>query len=420
MWRWKKRRRPDSLVHSAARVYSQNDEDGMLLEVFKRIGEGTKYAVEFGISSGDECCTRNLIAHHGWGGLVMDGSEANIARARQTYAPFPVRVGCHFITLESIVSLFRSYDVPQRHDLLVVDIDGNDYWVLGALLQHYQPRVIVAEYNGRWWPPTEWVMSYRPDHVWDWTCYGGASLTSLNKLCTAYGYRLVGCDPCGVNGFFVHRDELGDRFPDARYGVGYHFVRLRAGIPCGSMLERRAQVAEGKSLAGRLTRMIRSRRCCAVAARSNSRGSIPGRSSAPPILEHRAFPSLAGRKDIILGAEHFGSLEIGVDLEPNLPAQMMRPQLADGGERLLATHPGDAKQIAEIGGLAVPALALQGSAHRRGIVAGLTVRGRGGIRRVGTCPFPVIRRIVILSGICGGPPGDRTRDTLIKSQVLYH
>ena len=224
MWRWKKRRRPDSLVHSAARVYSQNDEDGMLLEVFKRIGEGTKYAVEFGISSGDECCTRNLIAHHGWGGLVMDGSEANIVRARQTYAPFPVQVGAHFITLENIVSLFRSYDVPQRHDLLVVDIDGNDYWVLGALLQHYQPRVIVAEYNGRWWPPTEWVMSYRPDHVWDWTCYGGASLTSLNKLCTAYGYRLVGCDPCGVNGFFVHRDELGDRFPDASYGVGYHFV----------------------------------------------------------------------------------------------------------------------------------------------------------------------------------------------------
>ena len=23
-------------------------------------------------------------------------------------------------------------------------------------------------------------------------------------------------------------------------------------------------------------------------------------------------------------------------------------------------------------------------------------------------------------GVCGGPPGDRTRDTLIKSQVLYH
>ena len=23
-------------------------------------------------------------------------------------------------------------------------------------------------------------------------------------------------------------------------------------------------------------------------------------------------------------------------------------------------------------------------------------------------------------GVAGGPPGDRTRDTLIKSQVLYH
>jgi hypothetical protein len=25
-----------------------------------------------------------------------------------------------------------------------------------------------------------------------------------------------------------------------------------------------------------------------------------------------------------------------------------------------------------------------------------------------------------LKGFAGGPPGDRTRDTLIKSQVLYH
>jgi hypothetical protein len=223
-WRVKKGNRPDSLIHHAKSVYSQSFEDGLLVEIFNRIGPGDKYAVEFGISFGTICCTRHLIQDHGWQGVLMDGGEENVAKAKQLYAPYPVRVGCHFITLDNIVDVFRSYGVPERPDLLVVDIDGNDYWILGALLQHYRPRVVVAEYNPRWVPPTEWVMRYKPDHVWDWTWYYGASLTSMAKLCGAYGYHLVVCDPVGVNAFFVRQDELKDRFPDAARGVGYHYV----------------------------------------------------------------------------------------------------------------------------------------------------------------------------------------------------
>jgi hypothetical protein len=79
------------------------------------------------------------------------------------------------------------------------------------------------------------------------------------------------------------------------------------------------------------------------------------RSSPPP-----RFPS---GQHVILEPEHFGSLEIAVDLKPNLPTEMMRPQLADGGEWLLPAGPADAKQIAEVRGLRVQVRALPGGSH---------------------------------------------------------
>jgi hypothetical protein len=117
--------------------------------------------------------------------------------------------------------------VPKAPDLLVVDIDGNDYWVLASILSEYAPRVVVVEYNASWPPPVEWVMSYAPAHVWDGTRYFGASLTSLAKLGTAHGYSLVGCDPSGVNAFFVRDDQLGVHFPDCREPISRHFAPPR-------------------------------------------------------------------------------------------------------------------------------------------------------------------------------------------------
>ncbi len=61
-----------------------------------------------------------------------------------------------------------------------------------------------------------------------------------------------------------------------------------------------------------------------------------GRSSPPALLDHRGLPSLTGCEHIVFGAEHLGSLEAAVDLQADLPAQMMCPQLADRGERRIA------------------------------------------------------------------------------------
>lgn len=208
------RRNPASLYRHEFRRYSQYGEDGVISEIFRRIGVAAGYCVEFGIETGEECNTRLLLTEGGWRGLLLDGSNLFVQQAKSLYSSHPgVRVAQAFVTADNIRHLLRDHDTPRQFDLLSVDIDGNDYWVLASLLTEYHPRVIVVEYNARWVPPMEWVMPYHPAHVWDGSVVFGASLAAFAALLGRRGYTLVHCNFAGNNAFFVADDELHDRFP---------------------------------------------------------------------------------------------------------------------------------------------------------------------------------------------------------------
>ena len=59
------------LVKSGYRVYSQADEDGILHEIFRRIGEGNRTFLELGVGNGLENNTLFLLVQ-GWSGIWMD------------------------------------------------------------------------------------------------------------------------------------------------------------------------------------------------------------------------------------------------------------------------------------------------------------------------------------------------------------
>ncbi len=172
--------------------YSQNGEDGMIHAILGMIGTTNKYCVEFGVEDGRECNTRYLLTHDGWNGLLMDGGHEDPA----------IHLRKAFITAENIEELFERYGVPERFDLLSIDIDGNDYWVWKAITR-YRPRVVVIEYNAHIPPDEAKTIPYDPAFQWDKTDYYGASLLALKKLGEEKGYVLLGTDRNGVNAFFV-------------------------------------------------------------------------------------------------------------------------------------------------------------------------------------------------------------------------
>ena len=207
-------------------VYSQNFEDGIIAEIFRRIGTDTRYFVEFGVESGVQCNCARLAIEEGWLGLFMEGSETDFAQLTARYEPYP-GVVCRQARVEStnIESLFAEAGVPANLDLLSIDIDSNDYWVWQAV-QSYQPRVVVIEYNPFYPPPSRWVMKEDPNYSWNRTTYFGASLGALAALGWRKGYSLIATDSRGVNAFFVRNDlfEPGKQFPDA--AALYHYLPL--------------------------------------------------------------------------------------------------------------------------------------------------------------------------------------------------
>jgi hypothetical protein len=205
---------PKRLLRHGYKVYSQNDEDGIIAEIFRRIGTTSRTFVEFGVETGVECNTAKLLIE-GWRGLWIEANAASAAAIRQNLAPFiadrRLVLEESRVTAENINGLIGQGGLSGEIDLLAVDIDGNDYWVWKAI-DVVTPRVVVIEYNATLRPPMALVVPYRADAQWDGSNHYGASLEALVRLATAKNYRLVGCSIAGVNAFFVRADLAGDRF----------------------------------------------------------------------------------------------------------------------------------------------------------------------------------------------------------------
>ncbi len=205
---------PLNLNRFEHRTFSQSGEDGILREIFRRIGETDRTFVEVGASDGLENNTTSLLIR-GWTGHWIECDRRCVGRARGKFRQLlesgALSIKQASVTAENVEPLFSELGVPGEPDLLSIDIDGNDYWVWRAI-SSVSPRVVVIEYNALMQPDVRWVMAYVPRHRWLGTTYQGASLASLVALGSEKGYRLVACSLSGVNAFFVRDDLIADHF----------------------------------------------------------------------------------------------------------------------------------------------------------------------------------------------------------------
>lgn len=202
---------PRHLVHFEKQVYSQNGEDGIIMEIFRRIGTENKQFVEIGVGDGLENNTTNLLIQ-GWGGLWVDCNKNYINKITKKFCDVikmgRLRLTEIFIDVDNVLGVLR--DCLENFDFLSLDIDYNDFWVLKKILEQYKPRVICVEYGAQFPPPIRWKAKYAPKHVWEGIadfCHS-ASLQSFEDLGNETGYGIVACDFRGVNTFMVRKDLL--------------------------------------------------------------------------------------------------------------------------------------------------------------------------------------------------------------------
>jgi hypothetical protein len=164
---------------------SQFGEDGVIWEIFKRIGEGNKLCVEFGAWDGEYLSnTYNLYRNKGWKALLIEADKHKCGELKNKLRS-PHIVLNRFVRPtgeDSLENILRSQNISEEIDLLSIDIDGDDYYILENL-KKVRPRVIIIEYNPTIPPGNELVQTEGG--------YFGASSTAVMKLAGKMGYKLA-------------------------------------------------------------------------------------------------------------------------------------------------------------------------------------------------------------------------------------
>ena len=202
-----------SLPQSEYRVQSQNGEDGVLAEIFSRIGTESKIFVEFGIQNGSEGNCVFLADWCGWSGLFIEADLEQFKALNLKYSQNPkIQTFKNFVTSQNINELLLIAGMPQEIDLISIDVDGDDFWIWNAI-NTVTPRVVVIEMNGSI-SPGDVIIQPPHNPPWNGTSAYGASVAALAMLGEHLNYSLVHTEMAGVNAFFVRNDLL-HYFPEA-------------------------------------------------------------------------------------------------------------------------------------------------------------------------------------------------------------
>ena len=178
-----------SLSAFASNVTSQFGEDGILAEIFRRIGAPRRSCVEFGAWDGKYLSNTWALWHEqGWRAVLIEGDRGRHDALARSLGGFPqVTPVCAYVQPEgenSLDNLLARQGLDEDFDLLSIDVDGEDYHIWRGLSRR-RPRVVAIEYNPTIPPELELVQRKGE--------YFGASARALVSLARAKGYRLACC-----------------------------------------------------------------------------------------------------------------------------------------------------------------------------------------------------------------------------------
>jgi hypothetical protein len=134
------------------------------------------------------------------------------------------------ITPENIIGLLtkeiNESFIDRDPDLVDIDIDGYDYYVLEALLKEYKPTLIVAEINEKIPPPIKFTVKYHQDYWWDVSHFYGMSISKASELFEKNGYEIINLT---FNNVYAIKKQENKNFPVYTAEEAYDTFYKKAG-----------------------------------------------------------------------------------------------------------------------------------------------------------------------------------------------
>jgi hypothetical protein len=221
-----------SLSEVEFKVFSQWGDDGIIQWLVNNLEFPNKTFIEFGVENYRESNTRFLMMNNNWSGLVMDGSESNVAQIinSEYFWKYTLSTKAVFIDTGNINNLLSLSGLGEEVGILHIDLDGNDYWIWKEI-NVISPIVVILEYNSIFGIDRAITIPY--DKAFYRTnahysnLYFGASLRALYQLSMDKGYSFIGCNSAGNNAYFVRKDKLNNVVREASLLHAYVVSQFR-------------------------------------------------------------------------------------------------------------------------------------------------------------------------------------------------
>ncbi len=187
-----KRAAPTPVSECLKNVFSQYGEDGILEEIFRRIGTTNKQCFEVGAADGKWFSNSRRLIDAGWQACLieadptnwpeldkLDGDKVTVVHGKAEPAGD-----------NSLDSILAQCKFDAAMDLGVIDVDGQDYYLFNGMMK-YRPRVIVVEYDAN-----------KPDgFVPELNGEGQAGIAAILSIGISKGYFSAATTP--TNAIFV-------------------------------------------------------------------------------------------------------------------------------------------------------------------------------------------------------------------------
>ena len=155
-------------------TYSQNGEEGILIECLKRMKITTGHAVEIGANNGKWCSNTALLIEGGWSCKMVEGDFNLWKECAGNWKDNPkVTCQCSMIDKYNINAF-----VDKTCDVLSIDTDGSDYEIFKALKT--KPKIVIIEIDSPILP-----------HDGGFNSDGGAGYRIMAELGIEKGYFLL-------------------------------------------------------------------------------------------------------------------------------------------------------------------------------------------------------------------------------------
>lgn len=204
------------------KVYSQSGEDGIVDELFKRLGIDSGWVVEFGAWNGKAFSnTFEKVRTGKFKAVYIESDPIRYKALTETALMYPniIPINKYIEYTEDAENLLQNVlkitPIPKEFELCSIDTDSYDYQIWDSF-KGYNPKIVIIESSP--YAPGEYI--FNPQVYWDNKMIPippevpkekyGSSFLSILKLGKRKGYTYIG--PCIDDGGPNFRNQSGNMF----------------------------------------------------------------------------------------------------------------------------------------------------------------------------------------------------------------